>query len=176
VSETQSAAPQPAPPEGPAEASKGSGYFWVIVRYILPGFLLGAGAGLWVANSNRVLSEEGTVLSAAAGADVGLLALTLAAMTFVIAFLDGFFGDLIESLGIWNFFFPFILVAIVSAVAAIVNFAGALDNGTGPPKAQDVLFGAAAWLTVWAIVGAVGLVLTIVSYTDQRAKLRRITD
>jgi hypothetical protein len=175
VTSIQSTTPQPQPqPQGPAEAPTGQGYFRIIVRYILPGFVLGAGAGFWVANSNKVLSEETAVLSAAAGADVGLLALTLAAMTFVIAFLDGFFGELIESYGIRNFFFPFVLVAFVSAVAAIVNFAGALDNGTGPAKAQDVLFGAAAWLTVWAIAAAFGLVLTLVLYADERAKLSGI--
>lgn len=170
-------AQQPAPrdseptPQDPEEVPTGQGRFWIIARYILPGFVLGAGVGFWVANSSKVLSEETAVLSAAAGADVALLALTLAAMSFVIAFLDGFFGELIASYGIRNFFFPFVLVAFVSAVAAIVSFAGALDNGTGPAKAQDVLFGAAAWLTVWAIVGAFGLVLTLVFYADERAQL-----
>jgi hypothetical protein len=165
---------QPSTPRGPVVAPRGQGRFWVTARYILPGCVLGAGAGFWVANSNKVLSEETTVLAAAAGADVALLALTLAAMAFVIAFLDGFFGELIESYGIRNFFFPFVLVAFVSAVSAIVSFAGALDNGTGPAWAQDVLFGAATWLTVWAIVGAFGLVLTLVLYADERAKLRGI--
>lgn len=159
-----------------AAVPTGQGLFWVVSRYILPGFVLGAGTGFWVANSNKVLSEETPVLSAAAGADVALLALTLAAMAFVIALLDGFFGDLIEAYGIWNFFAPFIVLAFVSALAAIVSFAGALDNGTGPPTAQDVLFGAAAWLTVWAIVAAVGLVFTLVVYADERANLRRITN
>lgn len=169
---TQPATPQPAAPQGPAEAPTGQGQGRVILKYIGPGFVLGAGAGFWVANSDRVLHEEGTVLSAAAGADVALLALTLAAMAFLTAFLDGFFGRLVRSYGIRNFFFPFVLVAGVSAVAAIVCFAGALDNGTGPPKLQDVLFGVAAWLTVWAIAGAFGLVLTIVFYADIRPKVR----
>ncbi len=160
--------------QNPAVAPKGQGRFWIIVRYILPGFVLGAGAGFWVANSSKVLSEETAVLAAAAAADVSLLALTLAAITFVIAFLDGFFGDLIESYGIRNFFFPFVLVAFVSTVSALVSFAGALDNGTGPAWSQDVLFGAATWLTVWAIVGAFGLVLTLVFYTDERARLSGI--
>lgn len=161
-------------PQGPAEAPNGAGRFWIIGRYILPGCALGVGAGFWVANSSKVLSEETTVLAAAAGADVALLALTLAAMTFVIAFLDGFFGELIESYGVRNFFFPFVLVAFVSTVSALVSFAGALDNGTGPAWSQDVLFGVATWLTVWAIVSAFGLVLTLVLYTDERAKLRGI--
>lgn len=164
----------PTTPQGSEETPTGQGNFWITVRYILPGFVLGAGAGFWVANSSKVLSEETAVLSAAAGADVGLLALTLAAMTIVIAFLDGFFGALIQSYGIRNFFYPFVLVAFVSAGAAIVNFAGALDDGTGPAKAQDVLFGAAVWLTVWAITGAFGLVVTLVFYTDERAKLSGI--
>jgi hypothetical protein len=163
---------QPAAPQGEPEVPTGQGRFWIIAKYIIPGFVLGAGTGFWVANSSKVLSEETPVLSAAAGADVSLLALTLGAMAFVIVLLDGFFAELIENYGIRNFFFPFVLLAIVSAAAAIVSFAGALDDGTGPPKAQDVLFGAAAWLTVWAIVGAVGLVLTLVFYADQRAKLR----
>jgi hypothetical protein len=136
--------------------------------------VLGAGAGIWAANSSKVLSEETVVLAAAAGADVALLALTFAAMAFVIAFLEGFFGELIEIHGIRNFFFPFVLVAFVSAIAAIVSFAGALDNGTGPAWSQDAVFGAATWLTVWAIAAAFGLVLTLVFYTDERAKLHGI--
>lgn len=175
MTEQQPATPPPTMPGELAAVPTGQGLFWVVSRYILPGFALGAGTGFWVANSNKVLSEETPVLSAAAGADVALLALTLAAMAFVIALLDGFFGDLIEAYGVWNFFAPFIVLAFVSALAAIVSFAGALDNGTGPPTAQDVLFGAAAWLTVWAIVAAVGLVFTLVVYADERANLRRIT-
>jgi hypothetical protein len=115
---------QPPASPGPAAAPKGQGGFWVVARYILPGCVLGAGAGFWVANSSKVLSEETTVLAAAAGADVALLALTLVAMTFVIAFLDGFFGELIESYGIRGFFFPFVLVAFVSTVSAIVSLPG----------------------------------------------------
>jgi len=157
--------------KGTTQAPTGQGRFWIIARYILPGCVLGAGAGIWVANSSKVLSEETTVLSAAAGADVALLALTLAAMTFVIAFLDGFFGELIERYNVRNFFFPFVLVAFVSAVAAIVSFAGALDKGTGPAWGQDTLFGVATWLTVWAITSAFGLVLTLVFYADERARI-----
>jgi hypothetical protein len=167
---------QPATPQGPAEAEQGQGRARIIARYILPGCALGVGAGFWVAYSSKVLSEETTVLAAAAGADVSLLALTLAAMAFVIAFLNGFFGTVIARLGIRNFFFPFVLVAFVSMVAALVSFAGALDNGTGPAWSQDVLFGVATWLTVWAIVGAFGLVRILVSYTAESVSLGEIPD
>lgn len=163
-------------PQGPVAAPKGQGNLRIIARYIFPGFVLGAGAGFWVANSSKVLSEETTVLAAAAGADVALLALVLAATTFVIAFLDDFFSELIEFYGVRNFFFPFVLVALVSTVSALVSFAGALDNGSGPAWSQDVLFGAATWLTVWAIVGSFGLVRILVAYTDDRARLRRVRE
>lgn len=164
---------QQATAEGADGVPKGQGNSRIIARYIAPGLVLGAATGLWVANSDRVLSEETAVLSAAAGADVALLALTLGAMAFVIALLDGeILGDVIEYYGVQNFFFPFKFLAFVSAAAAIVSFAGALDNGTGPPKAQDALFAAAAWLTVWAIVAAVGLVWILVFYADQRKVAR----
>jgi hypothetical protein len=136
--------------------------------------LLGVGAGVWAATTSRVLEQEDTVLLAAAGAAVGLLAVALTAMTLVIAFLDGFFGELIEDYGIRRFFRPFVVVAFVSAAAAVVCFAGALDSHSGPTWVRDALFGIAAWLIVWAISGAFGLVLLLVFYAEEREQILRI--
>ena len=144
--------------------------------------VLGALAGLWAATTPRVLDEETTVLLAAAGAAVGLLAVVLTAMTLVIAFLDDFFGEVIEVAGTRRFFMPFVVVAFVSAADAVVAFAGALDSGggtgatnqrgfravadvgVGPLWTRDLLFGVAAWLLVWAIGGACRLVWKLVGY------------
>jgi hypothetical protein len=102
--------------------------------------VLGALAGLWAATTPRVLDEETTVLLAAAGAAVGLLAVVLTAMTLVIAFLDDFFGEVIEVAGTRRFFMPFVVVAFVSAADAVVAFAGALDSGgePAPPTSVDL--------------------------------------
>ena len=62
----------------------------VVTRHTIIGAALGAGAGIWAATTERVLDQESTVLLAVAGAAVGLLAVTLAAMTLVIAFLEDF--------------------------------------------------------------------------------------
>jgi hypothetical protein len=138
------------------------------------GVALGTGTGIWAGTTDRVLDQESVVLLAAAGAAVGLLAVTLAAMTLVIAFLEGFFGELIREFGIRRFFRPFVVVAIVSAGAALVSFAGAMDSSAGPKWTKDLLFGVAAGLLVWSIVGAVGLVLTLVSYADLRESIAGI--
>jgi hypothetical protein len=71
----------------------------------------------------------------------GLLAVVLTAMTLVIAFLDDFFGEVIEVAGTRRFFMPFVVVAFVSAADAVVAFAGALDSGRGepaPPTSVDL--------------------------------------
>ena len=151
------------------------------------GCLLGVGAGVWAATTTRIVAEESTVLLAAAGAAIGLLAVVVTAMTLVIAFIEGKFGMVISGFGTRRFFQPFVVIATVSAVDAVVCFAGALDSGggdstthvgrsagvasvgVGPVWTRDVLFGIAAWLLVWAIAGVIKLVRKLVTYAQTRA-------
>jgi hypothetical protein len=157
--------------------SRGAAWEFINV-YNGVGCLFGIGAGVWAATTPRVQDEESMVLLAVAGAAVGLLAVTLTAMTLVIVFLEGFFGQMIDDFSTRRFFLPFVVVAFVSAVDAVVSFAGAVDSGggsgrdvgVGPEWTRDLLFGVAAWLLVWAIAGVCKLVLKLVTYGVDRAK------
>jgi hypothetical protein len=146
----------------------------VFTKYAPFEALLGAGVGVWAATTERVLQQEPAMLLAFAGAAIGVLAVTITAMTLVITFLEDFFGKMIADYGVRRFFRPFVVIAFVSAVAAVVSFAGAIDNKTGPAWIRDVVFGVATWLIVWAIAGAARLVPKLVGYAAERAKIEGI--
>lgn len=128
------------------------------------GAVLGVGAAIWAASAK--FGQEPGVLIGAAGAGVGLLAVTVTGMTVVIAFLP-----LTREIGVRRVFRPFVVVAFVSAGAALVSFAGAMDGSSGPLWIRVCLFGSAVWLVVWAIAGAVRLVVLLVTYADVLSKV-----
>jgi hypothetical protein len=168
------AADTESPRNGPKVHPRRGALREVVTWYTPVEAALGAGVGIWAATTDRVLAQEPTILLAFAGAAVGLLAVTLTAMTLVITFLEDFFGEMIKDYGVRRFFRPYVVVTFVSAIAAVVSFAGAIDNKTGPTWTRDVLFGLATWLIVWAIGGAARLVPKLVGYADVRAKIEGI--
>jgi hypothetical protein len=158
---------------------------------ILPAALAGAAVGLWAALAPTVRGDEFTILLATMGAAVGLLAVTLTAMTLVIVFLnDAVFRVLIAGVRVSRFFRPFVHVALVSAGAAVISLIGAIDSASGPsdPPAtvhsgtaapgptglEDILFGVSGWLLVWAILGVVYLVRLLVKWATTSVRLNQI--
>lgn len=102
---------------------------------VLIGAVAGAGVGVWAALVRKVLEEEKDVLIATFGGAVGLLAVTLTAMTLVIVFLnDEVFRVLISGLTVRRFFRPFVVVAVASAGAALFSLFGLLDNRDRSPQ------------------------------------------
>ena len=149
----------------------------LITEGTLIGAALGAGVGFWAATTRKslLLHEEQTILLAVVGSAVGLLAVALTAMTLVIVFLsDDFFGGLIEKLGVGRFFRPFVVIVIVSAGAALVSFAGAIDAYSHNARLRDITFGIAAWLIVWAFIGTVHLVFTLVGYAGDSLESKTV--
>jgi hypothetical protein len=104
--------------------------------------------------------------------DLALLAVVLTAVALMSSFLRGNYGRVIsDAAGLNVFFFPFRVVACVSATAALASFLAAMDYHTGPEWLQDAFFGLAVMLTVWTILGAVVLVFTFIQYaTDERRR------
>jgi hypothetical protein len=133
----------------------------------------GVAIGLWAASKPTVLGEEKDALIAMAGAMVGLLAITLAAMTIVLGFLDDFFGDLIEQLDLKAFFRPFKWLAWLSAGAALVSFVGVIDATSSKTDVRSGIFGLATALTVVGILWSVILVNTLADYATQARHLKR---
>lgn len=140
------------------------------------GCVLGAGAGYWASAVRAVENTESTDLLALAGAGVGLLAATLAAIALLLGFMTGRTLDLISiSGGFPNFVRPFRLIAVVGAIAVLASVAGAIDTSSmtrkgtvspGPPDLAAVLFGLAIWFFVWAVVGVAQLVRIFIGYGD----------
>jgi hypothetical protein len=150
------------------------GVFWRFLRYTIfqPDFGLGAvvgiGVGFWAYYKHSVQLLEGVVLTTDIGASVGLLAVTLAAMTLILGFLQGFYKDLIRSVrgGVKSFFYPFEAIAVVSGAAAISGVLSSLDADSSPFRVSSILFGLSVGLLTWAIIGAVQLVFMFVRHGE----------
>jgi hypothetical protein len=133
--------------------------FWI-------GVVAGVGVGFWAWYKHSVALEEGTLLTTDIGAAVGLLAVTLAAMTLILGFLQGFYANLIRYApgGANAFFYPFKVIAVVSGGAAVSGIVSSLDADSRPFRLSSILFGLSVGLLIWAIVGAVQLVFIFVGH------------
>ena len=105
------------------------------------GLPVGIGVGIWCAYVNAVRTAEPTVLENAGVGAIGLLAVTLAAMAFLLAFMDPSYSELIKRAGgVQALYRPFRTAAVVSGAAALVCFVGAVDADSGPVWLQAALF------------------------------------
>ncbi len=148
---------------------------WISIDTLV-GMLVGAGAGVWGAWGHKApLAHEETILLTVGTADIALLAVVLAAVALMAAFLNGFFGRVIEvASSTWEFFRPFQIVAWVSALGALLSFGGAIDASHNSKDSRAVVFGVAIWLSTWAIIGSVFLVREFIkAATEQREFARR---
>jgi hypothetical protein len=127
---------------------------------------IGVGVGFWAYYKHSVQLDEGVVLTTDIGAAVGLLAVTLAAMTLILGFLQGFYANLIRSVpgGEKSFFYPFKVIAVVSGAAAVSGIVSALDADAKPFQLSSILFGLSVGLLTWAIIGSVQLVFIFVGH------------
>jgi hypothetical protein len=129
------------------------------------GVVVGVGIGFWAAYEHSVRIREGVVLTSDVGAAIGLLAVSLAAMTIVLAFLDGIYKNVIRKKGgVDAFFRPFKLVAVLSGAAAIAGIVSSLQSNTRPFDLSDAVFGLSVGLLVWAIVQSVQLVFVLAAH------------
>lgn len=135
-------------------------------RIALP---IAIGVGFWSGYVGGVLSEETGVLENAGVAAIGILAVTLAAMTFLLAFMDKSYASLIKDAGgIYGLYRPFRVVSIVSGAAALICFIGAIDGNSGPKTLRFIFFAAGMGLFSWAIVGAIQLVKILLRHGARR--------
>jgi hypothetical protein len=119
---------------------------------------VGIAVGFVSVDNVGVRQEETGVLLDSGGAAVGLLAVVLAAVALLLAFLTGPYKRIIEAVGVRKFFWPFVPVAVLSAVAAIMGLVGALDSDSGPEDARATLDGIALGFFAAAVAGVVYLV------------------
>ena len=133
------------------------------------GLLAGAGAAFWFYQVATIRHNEATILLATAGVAVGLLAVTLAAMTLIVLLFRDVYRELFKLAGgkFRDFLRPFKIVAIVSGCGTVTCIFGAMDagdtaQGLGGQFFRATLYGASVALVVWAIFGAVQLVSMII--------------
>lgn len=150
---------------------------------VQPDFFLGVIAGLsmgiWAyhIHSKELVNDEATILAASIGASVGLLAVTLAAMTLILGFLQGFYKTLIRSVakkemgGLRQFFYPFELISVISGGAALCALGGLLDGASSSKRVASILFGLSLGLVTWAVVGAIQLVFIFVGHGERWLEL-----
>ena len=165
----------------------------ILSRDAIIGTLLGAGAGVWAIKASAIEGTESSDLIALAGAAVGVLAIALAVMALLMGFLNDRTERLITAAGdtpaegVRDFFRPFKIVAVISALAILASIAGAIDASSvhtvkgsvvtlpGPTWLAVTLFGIAIWFFVWAVIGATQLVRIVVEYGQLRAGIKPST-
>jgi hypothetical protein len=137
------------------------------------GLVVGIGVGIWAGYKHSVKLDEGTVLTTDIGASVGLLAVTLAAMTLILGFLQSFYKNVIRAArgGAKSFFYPFKVIAVVSGASAICGTVSSLDADSSPFRLSSILFGLSIGLLTWAIIGAVQLVFIFVRHGTRWLKV-----
>ncbi len=144
----------------------------IITPYLFVGVGAGLVGGLFAIRVHHFLKDEASALFFMGSADVALLAVVLTATAVVAGFLDGFFGRVTyASVGVSTFFFPFVLVARVSAAGALVSFGAALNVDSHTHETLKAgWFGLAAFLTAWAVVATAWL---ISAFTRKAGERRR---
>jgi hypothetical protein len=157
--------------ERPAARDKGrftesSIFPYVLYTVVFVG--VGVAVGFATVDNTGVGQEESGVLLDSGGAAVGLLAVTLAAVALLLAFLTGPYKEIIEAVGVRKFFWPFVPVAALSATAAIMGLVGALDGESGPVDARATLDGIALGFFAAAVAGAVYLVWVFLFHAGVR--------
>jgi len=146
----------------------------------LLGLPIGAAFGMATAFSGAVTVAASAILITFVAVDVALAALALAAITLVAALTSSEYLELLQRVpgGVRGLTRPFKIVAVVSAVAAIVSLAVALAWPAIPNAAdalwrtvRGVTFGLASFTTVWALIGCVQLVELSTFHMEKRASL-----
>jgi hypothetical protein len=157
---------EPPADRGRVRFTESSVFLYLLYAVIFVG--VGIAVGFASVDSHGVQQEESGVLVGSGGAAVGLLAVVLAAVALLLAFLSEPYKQIIEAVGVKKFFWPFVPVAILSAVAAIMGMAGALDSDSGPQDARATLDGIALGFFAAAVAGVVYLVWVFLFHAGVR--------
>ena len=132
------------------------------------------GAAALAALNGGVRGNAPTVLLAELAVGLGVLAAVLAALTILTTFFDGHYRRVLEAAGgVPRAMLPYIVVAVLSGVGAVVALLSAAGWPAFGPSARIPLFGLSTGLCVWTIAGVVSLVEITMFHGTQRAELMR---
>jgi hypothetical protein len=139
--------------------------------------LLGGGIAAVAATSRTVRDAGVTVLLGEAAIGIALLSVVLAGLAIITPTFDGLYRRVLEKAGgVRQALDPYLLIAAVSGIGAVVAVLGALTWPELGTSLRVLILGLATMLAVWAISGTVSLVELTIFHADQRAELLRGID
>lgn len=143
-------------------------------------FAIGVGAGVFAAllSLSAGVREQGpTILLAELAVGLGVVAAVLSALAILTTFFDGHYRRVLEEVGgIRRAMLPYLVVAAVAGICAVVALLVALGWPAFGAVVRTPLLGLATGLAVWTIAGVVSLVEITIFHGTQRAALMRKTD
>jgi hypothetical protein len=136
------------------------------------GLVAGPACGLVTALSAAVRGNGFTIALAAVGVDIAILGVVLVTMQLFLALLDADFALAIDNAGgLDDATRPYLTVAKVAGVGALVAIIGAICWAVAPWWGAALIIGATVLLAAWAIAGTVQLVELSLFFSDKRGRL-----
>lgn len=138
------------------------------------GLAFGLGVGL-LARCDAVRHQGVTGLLAEAAIGVTIMSVVLAALAVLTPSIDGFYRRVLEEAGgVTEALRPYLAVASVSGLAALVALFAAVAWPSLGTLSQSVALGTASTFTAASIVGAISLVEITIFHARARADLQAL--
>jgi len=130
----------------------------------------------WLGETHWQVRDNPHLLDVSVGLSVAVLAVVLAALSILVAFLNEDYAQLLAATkrGVAGAIRPYVETAIVSGVSAVVSAFGLFVWPIAPPWARVTLLASGLGLAVWTTVGTVELVAITARHGRLRARLPEI--
>lgn len=130
----------------------------------------------WLGETHWQVRHDPHLLDVTVGLSVAVLAVVLAALSILVAFLSEDYAQLLAATrqGVAGAIRPYVETAVVSCATAVVSVFGLLVWPIAPPWGRSALLASALGLAVWTTVGTVELVAITAKHGRLRARLPEI--
>jgi hypothetical protein len=131
-----------------------------------------------LAGKNAKLRASPHLLDVSIGLGIAVLAVVLAALSILVAFLTEDYAQILASAkpGVSGAIRPYAETALVSGLTTVVSVAGLFFWPIAPAWGRALTLAVALGFTVWAVVGTVELVGITANHGRLRARLPEIED
>lgn len=130
----------------------------------------------WVGETHWQVRDNPHLLDVSTGLSVAILAVVLAALSILVAFLNEDYAQLLAATkrGVAGAIRPYVETAIISGVTAVVSVFGLFVWPIAPPWGRVTLLALGLSFAVWTTVGTVELVAITARHGRLRARLPEI--